>query len=134
MWHLMTEKTEKLTQRLADNEKKIREVLSWSGAKSARIWGIPYEDSEPQPDLDVVVCFDKDICGIIVVMRDKFREPRLRRSGPINTRGKENWGWLIVRLSLLLGCVVNLCEERAVKNFHPETYKQILSTCHWDYA
>ena len=100
----MTEKTEKLIQRLSDNQAKIREVLSWCDAQSVRIW------------------VDTNIYWTSLVKA---------RFAKLISHNHYRWYWSIERLSLLLGCVVNLCAEGAVKNFHPETYKETLSTCHW---
>ncbi|HEY9774923.1 MAG TPA: hypothetical protein V6C81_14260 [Planktothrix sp.] len=117
-------------ERLVKWHQEIEDILSLYGAKAVRIWGVPYTNSGV-PDVDILRSRDEEkLAPIIVCYRKNF-------IASINLE-ENRWAkldqdgfFLSEVLTLLLGFLVNICEERAVKKFRPVTYSKTVETHHW---
>jgi hypothetical protein len=117
-------------ERLVKRQKEIEDIFALYGAQAVRIWGVPETDRGVQPDVDVLLSFDEaDLAPILICFRKHF----------FADREKTRWmkldqdGFFLSNvMTLLLGFLVNVCDERAVKNFHPVTYSKTLATHHWE--
>lgn len=128
---MMTPGTEPMmtpADRLVTRHKEIEDIFALYGAQAVRIWGVPETDRGVQPDVDVFLSFDEtDLAPILICFRKNF------------VKGENRWikldqgGFFLSNvLTSLLGFLVNVCDERAVKNFHPVTYSKTLATHHWE--
>lgn len=119
----------KLSQRLIENRIAIKQVLSKYGASNVHIWGLEESASESEPDVYVLISFDKEDkrkCPVIVCFQSKFLE-RLQGRVPWDKSGYN----LIESMKALLGRGVTTCGEEGLKKYHPLTYSKTLAVDKW---
>jgi predicted nucleotidyltransferase len=115
-----------VAQRLKEKQAEIKEILAPYGAHRVRIWGMPETDDGAEPDVDVLVNFDKGPYNIraIVCFRDKCLQ---------NIKGQKqwdhNWFQLHETLSKALGFSVEIGVAGGLKNSFPVTYRKTSAAC-----
>ena len=118
-------------ERLVKRQQEIEDIFALYGAQAVRIWGVPETDHGVQPDVDVLLSFDEaDLAPILVCFRKNFVSGRQQENRWMKL--DQDGFFLSNMMTLLLGFLVNVCDERAVKNFHPVTYSKTLATHYWE--
>ncbi len=119
---------EEIRDRLIEKQNDIRFVLAQYGAQNVRICGSGESESASEPDVDVIIVFERqgNVPPVLVCHRNSY----LRRM-----KGQNSWdrsGYLLCNcLRKVIGYPVNVAWESAVKNFYPKTYKRTLATHNW---
>ncbi|HEY9776234.1 MAG TPA: hypothetical protein V6C81_20900 [Planktothrix sp.] len=117
-----------LIEIIADRRPQIEEIFSNYGDLQVRIVGSGMRGPCEHPDVDILVNSDVTRDEDIVVciynlscfIRKPFGEGRVRAEDSLDLCMD-----LISRLTLVLGCALNVVDERALKHDYPVTYSKL---------
>ncbi len=116
-------------QLLVDNVIEIRKIFADYGDLDVRIFGSS-EELSLDSDVDVLINLDSSPTdGCIVCIRKPSRFVRKPfGDGPVRAEECSDVSMdLVLKLRSLLGCAVEVVDERGLKNFYPNTYSETLT-------